>query len=127
MTFLIDSSVWIALFLDFDTQHTKAVRVFPTLTGTTYAPYCVIGEVATILAYKHSKTQADSFLKYLEDNSGVVLLDDNAEDEIAFYKSFNHKMSFTDASLIFLSKKLNAELVTFDQQLTRIAKMSSHK
>ena len=31
--YILDSSVWIALFLDFDTQHEKAREVFEFLRG----------------------------------------------------------------------------------------------
>lgn len=119
---LIDSSVWIALFLNFDTQHTKATRLFSEVQGALWAPYCVVLEVATVLAYKHSKQQADAFLTYLESNRDVVLLDDIVRDEIAFYKSLSRHISFTDAALILLSKNLKTRLVTFDKELKRIAR-----
>lgn len=122
MAYLIDSSVWIALFLDFDTQHKKAVRLFSALHGMVYMPYCILVEVATVLAYKHSKQQADSFLAYIEHNHDIVVLDDNPQDEIAFYKTLSHKISFTDGALILLSQKFGAKLLTFDKQLVRIAK-----
>ena len=122
MAHLIDSSVWIALFLDFDTQHKKAVLFFDDLRGNIYIPYCVVNETTTILAYKHSKQQADNFLTYVEHNSAVTLISDNAEEEIVYYKSLTNKISFTDAALLLLSQKLGAELVTFDKQLARVAK-----
>ena len=122
---LVDSSVWVALFLDADTQHAKAARIFPAVAPPIYAPYCVIAEVATILAYKHSKEQADRFLKYVGGNRDIVLLDDVLQDEMIFFQTLTQKISFTDAALVFLSKKLNARLVTFDQQLGRIAKKAN--
>ena len=62
MAYLLDSSVWVALFLDFDTQHKKAEQLFEKLSGTIYVPYCVASEVITVLTYKHSKEQADNFI-----------------------------------------------------------------
>jgi predicted nucleic acid-binding protein len=122
MTNLIDSSIWVALFLDFDSQHEKAERLFKKLKGIAYVPYCVVNEVTTILAYKHSKKQADNFLRYIEHNRDLVLLDESLADEIEFYASLQDRVSFTDAALLFLSQKLKASLVTFDKQLKRIAK-----
>lgn len=119
---IVDSSVWIALFLDADTQHTKAARLLPSVGGTVYAPYCVIAEVATVLAYKHSKAQADAFLAYLDGNRDIVLMDDAIQDEVSFFRTIPQKISFTDAALIFLSGKLKARLITFDRELARIAK-----
>lgn len=122
---IIDSSVWVALFLDADTQHPKATRLFPVLALPIYVPYCVIVEVATVLTYKHSKEQADGFLKYLDGNRDIVLIDDTLQDEMLFFRSLAQKISFTDAALIFLSKKLGVRLVTFDRQLKQIAKKTS--
>lgn len=122
---LVDSSVWIALFLDADTQHAKAARLLPRVTGTIYAPYCIVAEVATVLAYKHSKAQADAFLAYLDGNRDIVLMDDVLQDEISFFRALRQKISFADAAILFLSKKMNARLVTFDRQLERIAKRAS--
>lgn len=122
MANLIDSSVWVALFLDFDTQHTKAERLFSKLEGKIYLPYCVLNETATILAYKHSKKQADQFLNFVEGNHDINPIEDNSDEEILFYKSFASRISFTDAALLLLTKKLKTNLITFDKQLTRLAK-----
>ncbi len=122
MAYLVDSSVWVALFLDFDAQHKKAVRFFDDLIGTLYIPYCVINEVATVIAYKHSKQQANNFLTFIENNSDISIIDDDAKEEALFYKSIPNKISFTDAALVRFSKKLPAEFITFDKQLFRIVK-----
>ena len=119
MAYLLDSSVWVALFLDFDTQHEKAVRVIAKLKGKIYVPYCIVAEVTTILAYKHSKQLADNFILYVRDNMDIGIVNNDACDEMDFYTSLSDKLSFVDAALIFLSRKLNAELVTFDKQLER--------
>lgn len=119
---LLDSSVWVALFLDFDTQHKKAEQLFEKLRGTMYVPYCVASEVITILTYKHSKEQGSKFIAFIENNRAILLFDDNFRDELAFYKSMRAKVSFTDAALLFLSKRLEAKLVTFDKQLERLSK-----
>lgn len=122
MAHLIDSSVWVALFLDFDTQHAKAERVVAKLSGAIYLPYCVILEVATVLAYKHSKQLADNFIAYARDNRDIVIINDDAVEEMAFYITIPYNLAFVDISLMLLSKKHNATLVTFDKQLERAAK-----
>ena len=126
MAHLLDSSVWVALFLDFDTQHKKAEQWFEKLRDTIYVPYCVASEVITVLAYKHSKKQADNFIAFIENNRTILLFDDNFRDELSFYKLMRAKVSFTDAALLFLSKKLEAKLVTFDKQLERLSKKMSY-
>ena len=122
MAHLVDSSVWVALFLDFDTQHHKAEQAILKLSGVIYVPYCVIAEVATILAYKHSKQLANNFIEYIHDNKDIKIINNDALDEIDFYAALPHKISFVDAALLFLSSKLDAKLTTFDKQLERIAK-----
>lgn len=122
MAHLVDSSVWIALFLPFDTQHQKAARTIERLSGMVYLPYCVIVEVATVLAYKHSKQLADNFIAYTHDNRDIAIVNNDALEEMAFYSTNPHKLSFVDISLMFLSGKYNATLVTFDKQLQRVAK-----
>lgn len=122
MTLLIDSSVWVALFLDFDTQHGRAVRLFARVREPIYVPYCVIAEVTTVLAYKHSKEQADLFLQYIESAHDIVIFDDNADDEICFYETLVQRISFTDGALLLLARQRKARLITFDTQLKRIAR-----
>lgn len=120
MTYLVDSSVWVALFLDFDAQHRKAERMIQKISGTIYMPYCVIAEVVTILAYKHSKRLADNFIAYVKDNRDIRVINDDAFDEIDSYTAVPQRISFTDSALLFLAGALEAKLVTFDKQLERI-------
>lgn len=125
MTSVLDSSVWVALFLDFDTQHKKAAYLFAGLTGAIYLPYCVISEVVTVLAYKHSKEQADSFITFIEHNKDIELIQDNAQKELEFYKSLAARVSLTDSTLVLLSQNLNADLITFDKQLERLSRRTN--
>lgn len=122
MANLVDSSVWVALFLDFDSQHAKAERVFMRLKGKICLPYCVASEAITILAYKHSKEQANKFIEFIGTSQDITSIDDDFADETEFYKSIQAKISFTDAALLFLSKKLKAKLVTFDRQLENLSR-----
>ena len=121
MSHVVDSSVWVALFLDFDTQHKKAEHTLQKLSGTIYVPYCVIAEVVTILAHKHSKQLANNFIAYIHNNKDFKIINNDALDEMDFYAAIPHKVSFVDSALIFLSRKLDAKLITFDKQLERIA------
>jgi predicted nucleic acid-binding protein len=125
MKHLIDSSIWVALFLDFDTDHTKAARMFEKIDGTILLPYCVVNEVATVLCYKHSKAQADQFLAYIIDNQAINIVEDLPDQEIVWYQAVSKRISFTDAALILLAKKHGAELSTFDKQLQRLASVAN--
>lgn len=122
MAHLVDSSVWAALFLKRDSQHTRAANRIKRQKGIVYVPYCVANETATVLAYKHSKKQADRFLYFIENARDIEVVEDDFQEEATFYKTLNTRISFTDAALILFSQKLSAELVTFDKQLERLAK-----
>lgn len=120
--YIIDSSVWVALFLDFDSLHKKAAEIFSDINDKIYLPYCVISETATVLAYKHSKNQADNFLEFISSNSDIVLINNEAINEINYYKEINKKISFTDSSLIYLSRRYDLLLITFDKQIISLIK-----
>lgn len=122
MAHLVDSSVWVALFIDSDANHTKAAALLKSLKGKILVPYCVINETATVLAYKHSKHQADTFLGFLQESSNVILFADQIEDEVDYYQSHATRISFTDSALVYLAKHLSADLVTFDKQQATFSK-----
>ena len=119
---LIDSSVWVALFLDFDANHKKAMEIFSQINDKIYLPYCVISEVATVLTYKHSKEQANGFLEFISDNEDIVLINNEIKNEVDFYQEINKRISFTDASLVFLAEKFGLLLITFDKQIISLIK-----
>ncbi len=122
--YLIDSSVWVALFLDFDTQHEKAAQFFANFDSAKkiYLPYCIISEVATILAYKHSKEQADKFLEYIQENSDIVIFENQTIAEMGFFQRTRERISFTDAALIYIAQAFALTLITFDRQMARLIK-----
>ena len=116
---VLDSSVWVALFLDGDTNSKKAGEIFETLSGPIYVPYIVLAEVATVLAYRHSKSQADNFVRFLMDDARCVIMESrSSEDGGAFLRS-SKRMSFADMAVIEHARSLGAMLVTFDRQMKR--------
>ncbi len=123
--YIIDSSVWVALFLDFDVSHRKAIEIFSALDGKIYLPYSVILEVSTVLAYKHSKKQADEFLEFIVDNEDIILINNEIKGEVDYYKKIKSKISFADSSIIYLAQRFNLYLLTFDKQIISIAKKNN--
>ena len=123
--YLIDSSVWVALFLKFDSNHKKAEEIISKLEGKIYLSYNIIVEVTSVLTYKHSKKQANNFLDYIEDNEDIILFENELKPEMEFFRKIDQKISFVDISLVFLSKKLNLDLITFDSQMISLAKKLS--
>ena len=104
--YLVDSSIWVSLFLNFDVNHEHAKKIIAALTGGIYVSYGVVSETATVLAYKHSKKQADNFIEYLVNNEDIILID--------------RRVSFTDISLLYLSKKFGLTVITLDKELGKL-------
>lgn len=119
MARLVDSSVWVALFLDFDTLHNKAISLIEQQRETLYVPYCVLNESASVLTYKHSKEQANQFLSYLTGTDAIMCIDDEIDEEIEWFLRYSQRLSFTDISLLYFSKRLRAPILTFDVQLLK--------
>lgn len=117
---IIDSSVWVALFLNFDINHQKSKALIEKLNRPIFLPYSIVAEVATVLTYKHSKKQADNFIDYITGNQDIILINNDLNEELRFFSSLSKRISFADASLIYLSQKLGAKIITFDKQLARI-------
>ena len=125
--YIIDSSVWVALFLDFDSNHSKAADIFSSINDRILLSYGVISEVVTVLTYKHSKKQADSFLSFISDNQDIVLMENQIVPEIKFFLKQSAKISFTDISLLYLAGKFKLILITFDKQLISLVKNKKHR
>ena len=123
MVYLVDSSVWVAVYRDTDPNHKKALKLIMDIgNDKILLPYCVLNEVSTVLTYKHSKEQAVKFLNTILNGTNIKLIDNHTDDEIAFFKGLPQRISFTDSSLLLLAKMHKAKLATLDKQLARLAK-----
>ncbi len=123
---ILDSNIFIAFYYKDDSSHQEAVFLMEQLVGShIIVPYCVIQEVATVLAYKCGKKKSDAFLSDLKKSDDLILVDDNTEVEIDFYLKFSQKLSFTDIALIHLAERYDAILFTFDRQLLNLFKKFS--
>jgi predicted nucleic acid-binding protein len=123
--FILDSNVLLALYIENDQLKAAAEVLFEEIEGSEMIiPYCVIEEVCTILTYRVSKKTAVAFLEDIQNADGVLILNDMITEEINFFKNLDAKISFTDSSLLYLSKLWKAELMTFDHQLLKLYKKS---
>ena len=116
---LLDSSVWIALFVEADAHHMRALQIFKGITGTIYVPYIVIEETASMLAYKHSKQHADTFVSFIARHPRCTIADSNARIDIEMFLQTSLRISFADISIIALSLLTRSELVTFDAEMQK--------
>jgi len=118
---ILDSSVWIALFNESDSQYRKANELFDKIQPPLIIPEYVFIEVCTILTQKVGKSTADLFISIaLENQNAQVLVIDEEffYHLIEFYQSLDGKhLSFIDSVLLRLSRTYN--VITFDEKLKR--------
>ena len=124
--YLVDSSVWIALFLDDDSQHAKAVDVLRRIGDASIRiPYGVILETTTTLARKQSKQQANKFVEYVRANPQIEILMPFPLEDINVFLEEPDCLSFVDALLKGMSLRDGLALISFDKQLLNSLKRSS--
>lgn len=120
-SYVIDSSVLVAFYHSEDSSHSQAKKHLKAIDGASILVHCyVVQEVCTVLTYKLGKEIADAFLHDITHSSNIRLINPMLNDEIAFFKTLNERISFTDSSLILATKQLNAELLTFDKQMESV-------
>lgn len=120
---LLDSSVIIAFFRKRELDHKKARDILSSLDGFAVSDY-VISEVATVLRIKEGVQIAGNAIGLLKWNTNVEvarLSEEEFEETIHSFLNEKKTISFTDASLIILAKKRGLKLVTFDEDLRKIA------
>jgi len=112
---ILDSSVWVALFNDDDSQHKKAVKVFSNLKSSPIGlPEYIILEVASVLALRANKAVSVQFIEYALENGSIDVIYSSGlffNASVGLFKKAKN-LSFVDCSLLYLSR--NNEIITFD-------------
>ncbi len=119
--YVLDSNIFVWAFYEDDSLHELSVQLLHEIKDARIiVPYCVVQEVSSIFSYRFGKQKADNFLHFLLETDSIELINNDILDEVNFYLSFEDKISFTDLSLILISQKFSAELLTFDKQLLKL-------
>ena len=120
---ILDSNVFIAFYYHEDTLHEDAVDLVKSLKEyDIIIPYCVIQEVSTILTYRLSKKAANHFIDDIQSSDTTLIINNEFQPEIEFFKTIKEPLSFADITLLYLSQKYDAILLTFDKQLLKLYK-----
>lgn len=118
---VLDSSIWVAFILEDDSQHAKAVSLFPELNDEIIIPEYVMLEVCSVLIVQAGKHLADRFLEISQhnENSSCLCSNENFFNQvIEFFQAHKHTgLSFVDVSLLYLAKQYT--VLTFDKQLEK--------
>jgi len=123
---LYDTNVWVAYFNRDDSLHAKAAKLFAEHEQRTRIalPEYVALEVATVLAVRRGKAEADHFLDYALDNEQIEILFSSPSTFQAAVRAFQKQpskaLSFVDAALIVLGKEHT--VITFDKALQKALK-----
>ena len=119
--YLLDSSVWIALFRIDDSHHARALEVMVRVGETPIRlPYGVILETLTNLTYKSSKEHANRFVEFVRGNPQIIHDAPSATHDMAVFFAESTRISFVDALLKDVALRENVELVTFDEELLKL-------
>lgn len=117
---IVDTSVWVALYDDTDSQHVKAVKAGNSFFRVVLTEYIIL-ETSSLLLRKAGENMAEKFLEFALDNSEVTILYSSPEFFRIVSRLFRdlkeRKLSFVDVSLLHLSRAY--EIVTFDEALRK--------
>ena len=123
MMILIDSSIWVSILKEDDSQHEKGVRIIESIDekNITIFDY-TYSETLTVLKQKSSLKTCFAFLKLLEKMNLDVTVSDVPQIELAnrLFFTVNNKLSFVDCLLLATAKINNARLITFDKELEKL-------
>ncbi len=122
---IIDSSVWIAFFIENDSLHNKALLFEDEILKTKYIPDFVFFEVCTVLRKKSGLNFCKTFIEYIEKNSDIQIISlvSDLQSFSRFYLSEKYnKLSFIDSTLVYLNIKDDCKIITFDKEILKFLK-----
>lgn len=122
---VLDSSVWVALFHESDSQHRKAVEAMRTVGSSLLVPEYVVLETCTVLTKLAGRSSSEQFLdRVMKNKDAQLYIGDTVffEDVLAIYRTplspIWAALSFVDISLLVLSR--SHRVVTFDEALRKV-------
>ncbi len=116
---VVDSSVWVALFIDGDSSHAEAGKIIDSLAGYIYVPYIVLSETATVITNKYSKEQANNFLHFISGDTRCTIVDNSYSTDMKAFLDCPEMLSFPDISIITFAVQHQAQLITFDRKMRK--------
>ncbi|MEK6981628.1 MAG: PIN domain-containing protein [Candidatus Micrarchaeota archaeon] len=123
---LADSSFLVAFFHEKDSQHDKAIKdmkEYEEKKIDLMITEHILGETATVLLYYNGLNAAKTFLEYAEENFFVQHWE--LEDRLSTLKEFKNqqfKLSYIDASIVFLAKFLQMPVACYDENILKAIK-----
>lgn len=116
MNVLVDTTAWYAYFVRSDRFHTQAVNYFST-NPSIYTNSAVIEETLALLHHRVGKHETIIAARLMFNMCGDSISYTTAQDDeniIKFYTIAPAYIDYVDASLVWLSRKLDIPVFTFD-------------
>lgn len=134
MKYFLDTSFIMALVLDSDSNHNKAVKLKHVLSEECFINNNVLNEVITLTGRKINVSSAKELYYNLIDSFEVLneysILNYTSENFKVFEKyvginSNKSKLSFTDSSIILTMNEFNiSNLVSFDNEFKKVKEIN---
>ena len=134
MKYFLDTSFILALVLDSDSNHNKAVKLKHVLSEECFINNNVLNEVLTFIGRKINVSSAKELYYNLIDSFEVLneysILNYTSENFKIFEKyvginSNKSKLSFTDSSIILTMKEFNIpNLISFDNKFKKVEEIN---
>ena len=119
--YVLDTSFLSAFYNTKDVNHKEALEMSKHIdVGNLLIPIIVIAELAN---FKQNEKFRRLLLKEaMSIASGIPSLDENdLEEYLPFIENLPNNMTAIDSMILFLSVKYNAQLVSFDKKMMKIA------
>lgn len=126
---IIDTSVWVSLFNEEDSNYKKALRYKSVCFGEQTMPDLIFYETLTILKNKIKDVKLlNKFSEFTYNNLDVTIrlfYENNIDVLKLFLNEKKDGLSYVDTLLLFLSKEYH--ILTFDEDLKKRIKQSGGK
>ena len=119
--YILDTSFLSAFYNTKDVNHKEAVEISKNIdVNNLLIPFIVIAELAN---FKQNEKFRKLLLKEtMNIASEIPSLDENdLEEYLPFIENLPNSMTSIDSMILFLSVKYNAQLVSFDKKMMKIA------
>lgn len=126
---IIDTSVWVALFLKDDSNHTKSLKYKDLFIQEQIMPDLIFYETLTVLRNKSKdNTPLNLFIGLATENLDITIrlfYENNVDVLKLFINEDKGGLSYIDTLLLFLSKEYH--ILTFDEKLKKRIKQLGGK
>ncbi|WP_028842529.1 PIN domain-containing protein [Thermodesulfovibrio yellowstonii] len=123
--YLLDTSFIVAFLSSKDVHHKRALELFEQTEGIFASNFLVFQETVTVICRRAREQNmlSSNLFRIINDFFNTIMIINEIpprEEILKIMENSQFLLSFTDASLIYYSGKLKAEILTFDNNLLSI-------